>query len=238
MEFAGSLPSADVIAFDPVFFATPRTITLASPLPNIPVSGGNLEIQGPGIANLKIDGAGQFRVFNSAAPNLVLSNFEVTGGMAANGLGGGLLATGIVTVDHMLVRREYRNGRGSLIRLRRWRGDRQPAWQSTALLITDSTISGNTASNNGGGIFFRYGGTLRDGEQHRLRQLDADDLLQSQVTRLPILSGGGFPRRDSKRHCPLGLHGRATSSEIAPITNNTSTGSGGGIGGNGLAAIY
>ena len=59
----------------------PTDINLASPLPTIPSTSGNLTITGPGVANLKVDAGGQFRVFDSTAPELTLSNFEVAGGL-------------------------------------------------------------------------------------------------------------------------------------------------------------
>src|SRR5205823_1903450 len=90
---------ADQIVFDTAgVFATPQTITLASTLSIT----GDLTITGTGTANLKVSGGGSVRVFNSTAANLTLTGFEVTGGKATNSIGGGLQASGIVTIDHML----------------------------------------------------------------------------------------------------------------------------------------
>jgi hypothetical protein len=52
-------PSVDTITFDPGFFSTPRTITLASTL----AIGDGVVINGPGMAKLAISGNNANRVF-------------------------------------------------------------------------------------------------------------------------------------------------------------------------------
>src|SRR5205823_4139467 len=55
---------ADVITFDPTFFNVPRTITLASSLPQLTTAGGALTITGPGINLVTVSGNNAFGIFS------------------------------------------------------------------------------------------------------------------------------------------------------------------------------
>jgi hypothetical protein len=228
---ANTFAADDEIQFDPTFFNSPRTITLASPLPQITTAGGALKIEGPGIANLKVDGAGQFRVFNSASPSLTLSNFEVTGGMAAGGLGGGLLTSGSTIIDHMLFDANTATAAGFSFDQGGGGAIATPRGASAALLIKFSTISGNTASNNGGGIFLDYGSSILDLENSTI----SGNSTTYTGTPAGYIGGGGIGISGTPTATPpTGFIPGTLVVRNSTIANNTTTGSGGGIGGNGF----
>jgi hypothetical protein len=103
ITLANESPDDDVIEFDSGFFSVHRDINLASALPAILYGRGGLTIAGPGAANLTVDGGNAFRVLESNTPTLNLSGFTITGGLASYSDGGGLKASGIVTLDGMVV---------------------------------------------------------------------------------------------------------------------------------------
>ena len=110
IALANSTSGDDVIEFDPGFFGVHRDIDLASPLPTIFSGRGALTIAGPGAANLTVNAGNAFRVLESAAPALNLSEFTITGGLASYSDGGGLKASGIVDVGRYGRDREYSDG--------------------------------------------------------------------------------------------------------------------------------
>ncbi len=230
ITLANTLPGDDVIGFDPAVFSSHQTISLASALPDFAASGGSLAINGPGIANLTIDAGGQFRVFHSLAPELTLSGFEVTGGLAVNGNGGGLLASGIVTIDHMLFDNNsatrasgsyFDYGGGGAIAM---------VLGNQFLKIESSTISGNTADVNGGGVMFRYGGTLEMEDS-----TVTGNSTNNTGNYAGYFGGGGlFLAGVPSAAPPSGFTPGANVIRNSTIANNTTPGSGGGIWGNGL----
>ena len=76
IEDANLNPAADTITFDPSFFNTQRTIALLSVLPQFNPASGDLTITGPsqpGDGQLRRRAATTFRIFDSLAPNLTMS---------------------------------------------------------------------------------------------------------------------------------------------------------------------
>ncbi len=150
---ANAAPGPDTITFDPVFFATPRTITITAAPPQI---GGPLTIIGPGSSLLTVqrNGAGiepSRHAFDSVATALSMSGMTVTGG-TVGGAGGGLSAVGItpnVTLDDMVFTGNTANELGEAIYL----------GNGATLTIRNSVISNNSAYG-GGGIYFFSGGAL------------------------------------------------------------------------------
>jgi len=146
---------ADAIAFSPTFFNVPRTISLLTALPTFATAGGPLTINGPGSTVLTVrrnPGAANFRVLDSTAPTLTLSGFTVSGGNVA-GNGAGLQTAGIITLDSMVFTGNQTTGStgdGGAIRVN------SPGF----LRLRNSTLSGNTAARNGGGISFVSGTSL------------------------------------------------------------------------------
>jgi hypothetical protein len=225
------LPSVDTITFDPTVFNTPQTIVLLSPLPTIPTDGGDLTITGPGASLLTVDAGSQFRVLDSQAPNLTLSGFAVTGGLATADIGGGLKSTGSVTLDHMVFTGNsatagilsFDQGGGGAVALDIGDG---------FLRVEDSTISGNSADLNGGGIFLRYSvfGSLLV-ENSTVSGNTTTHTGQGQG----YFGGGGIFLAGAPSHTPPpDFVPDAFTIRNSTIANNSSMGSGGGIFGNSL----
>ena len=152
---ANQATSADEIDFDPVFFATPRTISLLSALPQI--SGtAPLTITGPGSQLLTVRRSTTtqpvFGVFSSFAPVINMSGMTVAGGNA-NGNGGGILVAGgggpRAPFDDLVVTGNTTTGDGGGISLN----------NNASLMLRNCVVSNNTG-RLGGGIFFFSGGTL------------------------------------------------------------------------------
>ncbi|MDX2166780.1 MAG: choice-of-anchor Q domain-containing protein [Deltaproteobacteria bacterium] len=141
MGAANLVGGADSITFDPVFFSTPRRITLSGALPDIT---GDLKILGPGARLLTIDGADIERVFNVDDGVIAeLNGLTITGGNAGVGAGGGILNSGALTIKECHItanRAAFGGGISNAL--------------GAALIVDKSTISNNSASGNstGGGI--------------------------------------------------------------------------------------
>ena len=88
LAFAIADPAANTITFDPVFFNTPRTITVETILPQITAAGGALTITGPGSANLTLrrdpaappNPAHHIRIRDSTTTSLNISGIRIAGG--------------------------------------------------------------------------------------------------------------------------------------------------------------
>jgi hypothetical protein len=169
-------PNADTIAFDPTFFATPRTINLTSEL----LISDNLAINGPGSSLLTIRPAvgvasrilevnGTNVVTGTSALNVSMSGMTLTGG---NDNGGGAVLAGDdnLTLDGCVITGNTAQtssgggiqvGPGFLSLLNSTVSENTAGLgggisvRGTAgLLVLNSTISSNAASGAGGGIVF------------------------------------------------------------------------------------
>jgi len=175
--------TADTITFDPTVFAGASTITLALGQLDI---GAAVTITGPAAA-LTVDAGGLSRVLNVDVPALSgqkvsVSNMTLTGGNSGAANGGGInnndealaltnvtvqnstttvdgggisitSATGSLTLTNSLVTNNtgtglYSNGGGINVS------------SASAVTISSSTVSNNSAGEDGGGIYFFSGGTL------------------------------------------------------------------------------
>jgi hypothetical protein len=171
MGAANFAAGADSITFAPVFFSVPRRITLSGALPAI---GGNLKILGPGADLLTVDGADLGRVFDiDDDVTAVISGMTVTGGNAGNGLGGAIRNAGQLTVTGCHITDNtaaFGGGIGNEIsgslnldkstiahNTATGNGTGGGIASTSAVTITNSTISGNRATGAGGG----NGGGLR-----------------------------------------------------------------------------
>jgi parallel beta-helix repeat protein len=222
---ANSIGSADTIVFDPTVFNTPQTIALQSALPAIPADGGDLTIDGPGAGLLTVDGGGQFQVFYSQAPDITLFGFTVTGGLASNDIGGGLKSTGNVTVDHMVFSGNvatgaapFNQGGGGAIGLVVGEG---------LLEVLDSTISGNTADFNGGGIFLRY--SLYGSLLVENSTVSGNATINTSSAETYAGGGGIFIAGIANQAPPPDFVPNAFTIRNSTIANNSTTGSGGGL---------
>src|SRR5262249_20160617 len=112
----------------------------------------NVTINGPGAANLAVNGNATFRVFGNVASNVTISGFTITNGFATGfSIGGGILNSGGLTLSDSIVSNSVAAfGGGGIYSI-----------GSTTLTVMNSSISGNSVtgqggfgSGGGGGIFF------------------------------------------------------------------------------------
>ncbi len=147
LAFAASNPGADTITFGDGSViaggtnfsdATADTITLGGTELRI---NSNVTLDGPGAALLSISGNNASRVFRvNSGFAAEIRDVTITGGNLPNGLGGGIVSFGTLTVSHSTI-----SGNGT--------GYGGGIWSNGTLTVSHSTISGNTASVNGGGIY-------------------------------------------------------------------------------------
>src|SRR3989440_564542 len=152
---AVAAPTADQIVFDSAnVFSTPQIISLQSGLPFL--SGGNLDIIGPGSANLTIRrdpaAATNFRILTTLIPLLHLSGVTLSGGNPT-GYGGGLFIDTEVEaiLDDVALTGNSVVGSGGAIMVD----------YLGSLTLRNSIITGNTSTAGGGGIYFYDGGALQ-----------------------------------------------------------------------------
>ena len=148
---ANASATDDVVEFGSPVFASPQTITLA--LGELTVANnGSLTINGTGVNQLTISGNDQSRViFINSDATAIFDGVTIRDGIAVsndttlNGMGGGILALGDLTLTNSAVSDNDGATSGST------GGGIHIAFQRTAT-IRNSTISGNT-STEGGGIY-------------------------------------------------------------------------------------
>ena len=151
-------------------FATPQTINLVlGALPTILDAGGDLTITGPGATKLTVNAGGNSGVLDSFAKHLTLTGFTVANGKRrsgrrrrAGGLDGAVVLDGMQFTGNTATGGGFNNGSGGAIGMGR----------AASLTVRNSTISGNTAEKNGGGIYFYSGGSLLVVRQHHFREFD------------------------------------------------------------------
>ena len=113
---------------------------------------GDLTLTGAGTASTIIDGGGVDRVLDidpsGAGVSVTISNLTVRGGNAAGQAGGGIRNLGTLSLSNVTLAANSSgvNG-GGLLNL-------------GTLTLTNTTVSGNTAGTDGGGIYNSGGGTL------------------------------------------------------------------------------
>jgi len=108
----------------------------------------NVFINGPGAGSLAINGHATFRVFKNFASNVTISGFTITNGFAAdNNGGGGILNHGGLTLTNSIVSNCATPSRNN----QKGGGIFNDA--GATLTLTSSTVSGNRAGCEGGGIY-------------------------------------------------------------------------------------
>ncbi|MGA9673560.1 MAG: Ig-like domain repeat protein [Terracidiphilus sp.] len=142
---AAATAGSGTVTFDPTFFATPQTITLASGTLTIPP---NTTINGPTtgsgatLTNLvTVSGAGTVGVFSHTSGVAAISGLIITDGNNSGGNGGGVFnAPGAtLTISNCTVSGNTASFGGGL-------------YNYGTMTVSNCTISGNTASTWGGGI--------------------------------------------------------------------------------------
>ena len=133
--------AGSIIQFDPTVFGTAQTITLSSTL-ELAEPSGPMMIEGPGASLLTISGGNAVQVFQVGGGAVVtLSGMTISEGSAAGSLGGAIEEQnfGTLTVQQSTVSDSSAYDGGGI------------ASGDGTLSIIDSTLSGDTAANYGGG---------------------------------------------------------------------------------------
>ncbi len=169
--------AGSVIDFDPTVFAMPQTITLSSTL-ELNESAGPEVLRGPGAKLLTVSGndlVGVFDVDSGTTASLV--GLSVSGGFAENG--GGIDNSGTLTVADDIIGSNFAVSKGAGIDNSgsltmtgcsvgsnsvgflgidaAGSGSGGGLYNSGAMRINSSTITGNSAGNGGGGIYVGSG---------------------------------------------------------------------------------
>ncbi|HVK08983.1 MAG TPA: Calx-beta domain-containing protein, partial [Gemmataceae bacterium] len=217
-------PDPNAVVFDPAFFgATPRTISLLTPLPVITAAGGPLTVPGPGADLLTIQRdptAPNFGVIHSQAPEFNLSDVTITGGVAENAIGGGLRfgSFSVNTLDHVVVTGNSATGNA----LTAGSGGGIGLDGLAFLNMQSTTVSGNTAERNGGGVYFYFNGSL----------LMENSTISGNATTTAVDSYGGgglYFTGVPYYYPPSGFTPGALTIRNSTIADNTTAGSGGGL---------
>ena len=229
---AANTVSFNILTTDPGYSAIENrfTISLASPLPDIPLAPltiNNFQPQG-----LTVKGNNSFRIFtlvNSAV--VVMNNLTITGGFSNGGTGGGIFMgnSSTLTLNGSTVKNNSASGNGGGVYMN----------NSATLVLTNSTVSANTAAS-GGGVYIFDSGTL-----------NLDSSTVSGNTAGNGGNGGGIFNGTSGTinavnstidgNTAGGTGGGIYNTATATLTNNTvtanSAGSGGGIYNNFVATL-
>ncbi|MCB1209162.1 MAG: hypothetical protein KDK97_07535 [Verrucomicrobiales bacterium] len=157
---ANTAAGADTINFDPVFFATPRTITPSSEM-SVSPTGGAITINGPGPHLLTITRGGASRVFyqGTGVTALTLSGMTVTGGSGtgSGSAGGGAMevecgfgnTASLTLTNCIFTGNSNATGNGGVLR----------ANGAVTLTFTDCLFSNNTSANFAGAFQLNGNGT-------------------------------------------------------------------------------
>ena len=143
----------------------------------------NVTINGPGAGSLSVNGNNTFRVFDNFVRDVTISGFTITNGSVTNGGGGGIYNDGgnsaTLTLSNCTVSGNSAEFGGGIVNANGTLnvsnctfsdngsifyagGISNMAFDGAAtLVITDSTISGNLASDDGGGIESSAGGSVQ-----------------------------------------------------------------------------
>ncbi len=146
---ANTITGADTITFDPVFFATAKTITLTSG--ELQIAGSTI-IQGPGASIVTVDGGKASRIFNtSSAPTdsaIIIEGLSLIGGKAVDRGGAVRVGDESVTIRNCVLTGNEATTDGGAIAI--------AAPGAAKLVVEDCTLSGNISGRDGGAI---YGGS-------------------------------------------------------------------------------
>jgi len=167
----------------------------------------SVTINGPGAANLAVNGNATFRVFENFASDVIMPGFTITNGFAADNNGGGgiLNHAGLTLTDSSVNNSTTPFGSNQ-------QGGGIFNDVGATLTVTGSTITGNHAGCAGGGIY--------------------SSNAQLTVTNSTI-SGNGV---GSLLACFGTGGGISSSGGTLTVTNSTISGNGGGLGGGGISS--
>src|SRR5262245_14214374 len=171
----------------------------------------NVTINGPGAANLAINGNAAFRVFHNFASNATISRLTITNGLGVGPGGGGIYNQGGLTLSNCTVSNNVA-GSGCCFSGGGIQND-----PGTTLSVSNCTFTGNSASFDGGGIQ-NHGATAT--------------VTNSSFTSNSVGREGGAIQSD--------VTGNVLTVSNSAITNNSAADGGGGIasdGGGGTITI-
>src|SRR5215469_6470383 len=186
---------------DTINFAVTGNITLTSAELQIT---HNVTINGPGAANLAVNGNAAFRVFHNSASNVTISRLTITNGLGAAPGGGGIYNQGGLTLSNCTVSNNVA-GPGCC-----YSGGGIQNDPGTTLSVSNCTFTGNSASFDGGGIQ-NHGATAT--------------VTNSSFTSNSVGREGGAIQSD--------VTGNALTVSNSSFTNNSAADGGGGIGSDG-----
>ena len=150
IALANDNPGADTVTFDPVVFGTPQTISLVQG--ELLVSS-DVTILGPGAGSLTLVATPNARVMrisdaSAAVNNVVLEGLTLTGGNVTSN-GGAIEVAENLTLRRSIIRgNQASNGGGISV----------TSTGNVQITIENSTISGNTATSDGGGVSLSFTG--------------------------------------------------------------------------------
>ncbi len=187
---------------DTITFSVTGTIILT--IDQLSISK-NLTITGPGAGQLTVSGNDAHRVFYINSGYIVsISDLTISDGYVQDNHGAGVNNFGTLTLNRVVVKDNLLVSVASDY----LRGGGIHSYDNSTLMVYDSTISGNTATQLGGGIFVGF---------NTATTLDNVIVDNNHVTCTACGTGGG-----------LAFRGQATLTNVT-VTNNTATYSGGGI---------
>jgi hypothetical protein len=151
-------PDGSLIQFDPTVFATPRTITLSSPL-ELSEAAGPEVISGPGAGLVTISGNRETEVFSVAnGTTATLEGLTIANGMAYGG--GAVYNSGTLTLADSTLTSDSASLGGGIFN------------NAGALTISGSTLANESASLGGG--IFNNGGMVSISDSTLADELAAD----------------------------------------------------------------
>ena len=152
---SGSGP--DVITFDPALFRIPRVIELGSPLPDL---NTDVRIRGPtsgGVTIRRVEGGADFRIFTIASGvRATIENLNIANGLAAEG--GGILNHGELMLRGCTIYNNRSLGGGGGILTQSADVDAPASLSIVGCTISgNSAESDNVHDDGGGGVLVRSG---------------------------------------------------------------------------------
>jgi predicted outer membrane repeat protein len=213
----------DTIQFSP---GLTGTITLAGAT-QLSVTDGVI-INGPGAANLTINGANASRIFNITddAVDVTLNGMTLTGGNAGANAGGAISsnALGLLTVNNSVITGNTAKAGGAI-------------YSQNDISLTGTTIGGvgalaNTVTNGGGGIFTYHNVTMKNSTVSGNTAPQAGGGILSYGTvslENSTIGGSAAGAGNTSSTVGGGIYAQSVSLLNSTVTGNSATSHGGGI---------
>ena len=141
LALSAALAGTETIVFDQSGWADGE-IQLSSTWGQLSITGGDVNVSGPGADRLAIAAAPSSRVFEITSDQVTLQGMRITGGNVS-GDGGGIYADGDTTINAVQVDGNVASGKGGAIY----------AVGNIDLTLKNSTLWNNDAGSQGGGLY-------------------------------------------------------------------------------------